>query len=309
MKAKTAGEFLAHMRREKGWTVDEAVETTRIKRKYILALEADDYKLIPGSFYVRAYIKQYSDRLGIDYGPLINYYESGQKIGEEEVLDSYTDDFKASLADFEIDEREQERERKSFHEKLKARLPLILLSGAALLILVGVFLVVFLNRPKALLPTGDKISQTSSQTSSHISSEQDNQQKTSENKDQSSTSTSKDETSKEAPKKAEQITLTGTGAAITAQVTDASNPVSIELTVADNVSSWISVTNSDLATGLILSPTNKSAQTKLTDRTTTSIITLGVVQGVSIKINGQNLDLANLTATTGTITLNITYQN
>ncbi|WEV45140.1 helix-turn-helix domain-containing protein [Streptococcaceae bacterium ESL0687] len=306
MKAKTAGEFLAYKRQEKGWTIDEAVETTRIKKKYILALEADDYSVIPGSFYVRAYIKQYSDRLGIDYGPLINYYESGQKIGEEESLDSYTDDFKASLADFELGEREQERERRGFLEGVKARLPLILLSGAALLILVGVFLVVFLNRPKTLISTDEKISQTSSQTSqSSQASAQSSESKEVTSSSSESQSTSKD---KEV-EKTEKIKVSGSGASLSAEITGATSPLTIELSVADGVTSWISVTNSDLASGLVLSPDNKSTQTKLVDKAANSLITLGVVQGVTIKINGQTLDLSALTATTGTITLKITYQN
>ncbi|ETJ34707.1 hypothetical protein Q604_UNBC10874G0001, partial [human gut metagenome] len=64
----------------------------------------------------------------------------------------------------------------------------------------------------------------------------------------------------------------------------------------------VSVTGTDLEGGATLSPENQSVSTTISPGTA-STITLGVVQGVTITIDNQQIDTSGLTSLTGTITL------
>lgn len=291
MESKTAGQILKEKRAERRWTIDDAEQATRIKKRYIIALEDDDYDDIPGDFYVRAYIKQYSDRLGTDYSPLINYYETGELIGEEDESESASE-VQLNSENIEISDQDQN----NTINNIRNHLPIILLSGTALLILIGVSAIVFFNRPKTSLPTVP-----SSSSSSTIVSKDDSQKEE-----------PKEEKKEEEPKQESKTKLeeSANGSDMQVNVTDAPNPLNIEISVSDGVESWISVTNSDQANGVVLNPSRKSVATKLSDNVTNAVITLGVVQGVSIKIDGQELDMSKLAnQTTGTVSLNINYKN
>ncbi|OFI48993.1 hypothetical protein BG261_04845 [Floricoccus tropicus] len=287
MESKTAGQILKEKRIERRWTIDDAEQATRIKKRYIIALEDDDYDDIPGDFYVRAYIKQYSDRLGTDYSPLINYYETGELIGEDDESESSLDRQLNSGNNIRVSDQDQN----SIINNIRNHLPIILLSGTALLILIGVSAIVFFNRPKIPLPTD-----TSSESSSSLVAKEET---TEEKKEE--------ETRQEAKTKLEASV---NGSDMQVKVTDAPNPLSIEILVSDGVESWISVTNSDQENGVVLNSSKKSITAKLSDKASNTVITLGVVQGVSIKIDGQKLNMTKLAnQTTGTVSLNINYKN
>ncbi|OFI47227.1 hypothetical protein BG262_00975 [Floricoccus penangensis] len=294
MESKTAGQILKEKRVERGWTIDDAEQATRIKKRYIIALEDDDYDDIPGDFYVRAYIKQYSDRLGTDYSPLINYYETGELIGDK---DESEPSFEGQLEyDNNIDNNTKvsDQDNNNPINNIRNHLPIILLSGTALLILIGVSAIVFFNRPKTSLPT------VTSSSSSLVSKEESQKEEPKEEK--------KEEKPKEEVKTKLEASVEGSDMQVKA--TNAPNPLNIEISVSNGVESWISVTNSDQENGLVLNSSKNSVTAKLSDNAPNAVITLGVVQGVSIKVDGQELDMSKLAdQMTGTVSLNINYKN
>lgn len=66
------GQQLKEARLAKGLTLDDIQEMTKIRKRYLEAIEAGDYKVLPGSFYVRAFIKTYAEAVGIDAEELLN---------------------------------------------------------------------------------------------------------------------------------------------------------------------------------------------------------------------------------------------
>ncbi|MFF2908627.1 RodZ domain-containing protein [Paenibacillus sp. NPDC057934] len=65
------GRQLKEARLQKGMSLDDVQEVTKIRKKYLEAIEAGDYKVLPGSFYVRAFIKTYAEAVGINPDELL----------------------------------------------------------------------------------------------------------------------------------------------------------------------------------------------------------------------------------------------
>ena len=52
------GKRLRSARIEKGYTLDDLQQITKIQKRYLLALEQGKFDELPGDFYVRGFIKQ-----------------------------------------------------------------------------------------------------------------------------------------------------------------------------------------------------------------------------------------------------------
>lgn len=56
--------------------VHEVEEATKIRAKYLRALENEEFNLLPGSAYVRSFIRTYADYLGLDSRALLDRYRA-----------------------------------------------------------------------------------------------------------------------------------------------------------------------------------------------------------------------------------------
>ncbi|MGE8001996.1 helix-turn-helix domain-containing protein [Lysinibacillus sp. NPDC093216] len=70
------GTRLKEARLSKGYSLDDLQEITKIQKRYLIGIEEGNYSIMPGSFYVRAFIKQYADAVGLDAEELLETYKS-----------------------------------------------------------------------------------------------------------------------------------------------------------------------------------------------------------------------------------------
>ena len=70
------GEALASARRERGLTVEEVSQATRIRGTLIRAIENDDYSLCGGAVYARGHIRSIARAVGVDPQPLIDEFDA-----------------------------------------------------------------------------------------------------------------------------------------------------------------------------------------------------------------------------------------
>lgn len=80
------GERLKEARTEKGYTLDDLQGITKIQKRYLSSIENEDFSTMPGAFYVRAFIKQYAEAVGLDADEMLSLYRhsSGATEIEEE---------------------------------------------------------------------------------------------------------------------------------------------------------------------------------------------------------------------------------
>ncbi len=59
-------EILADTRTERGYTLDQVVRSTKIKKAFLIAIENGEYEKLPSESYALGFVKNYASLLGID---------------------------------------------------------------------------------------------------------------------------------------------------------------------------------------------------------------------------------------------------
>ncbi|WP_374285704.1 helix-turn-helix domain-containing protein [Lactococcus sp.] len=288
MSIKTIGRVLKERRTELGLGLSEAEAFTKIQKLYIVALETDDYKALPGEFYVKAYLKQYSEKLGLNTDKILEAYEEGNGITVED-----KDDIQETYRFVKPSDRvepEEEEGPKDWHYYL----PIIALSGAAVAIVAAVMLAVILNNPETPNFTSSDYTYSTS-TSKKASSTQ------------SSSSTSASSTSSSSSAAAEKMDVTATGGSMNITLSNVTGAVKVVFTDKTNASVWTLVRNSDMSTaGVTVNGQNPTVTATLTTGATQSTITLGNRSNIGMTINGQEVDLTKFTNTNGPYNIYLT---
>jgi cytoskeleton protein RodZ len=72
----TVGELLREARNSRGFTLVDAERETKIRQKYLTALEEDDVSSLPGPLYVRGFLRKYAAFLGMDPDEVLHIYDA-----------------------------------------------------------------------------------------------------------------------------------------------------------------------------------------------------------------------------------------
>ncbi len=85
------GNRLKEAREAKGYGLDDLQRITKIQKRYLIGIEEGSYDAMPGKFYVRAFIKQYCEAVGLP--PEVIFEEH-----KEEIPTTYEDEIPVSLS-------------------------------------------------------------------------------------------------------------------------------------------------------------------------------------------------------------------
>lgn len=113
------GEALRKAREEKGITLRQAEEATKIRLKYLEALEREDFSQIPGRVYAIGFLRNYARYLGLDWQTLVEELKAALPPEEEE-------EYKISPSP---SEESQDRPKKGLWRWFTVLLVLLLLWG------------------------------------------------------------------------------------------------------------------------------------------------------------------------------------
>ncbi|RMC55588.1 RodZ family helix-turn-helix domain-containing protein [Lactobacillus sp. ESL0261] len=86
------GDKLRSAREAKGLSIEDIEKATKIQGRYLTAIEQNDFDKLPGDFYVRAFIRQYAQIVGLDGKKLLSeYHEDIPKAEPEEFVEDSID--------------------------------------------------------------------------------------------------------------------------------------------------------------------------------------------------------------------------
>ncbi|HEX9436276.1 MAG TPA: RodZ domain-containing protein [Candidatus Limnocylindria bacterium] len=68
------GEILRQQRERKRIPLEQAAEDTRIREKFLVALESGDHRALPGAVYTKGFLRNYADYLDLDSTELVALY-------------------------------------------------------------------------------------------------------------------------------------------------------------------------------------------------------------------------------------------
>ena len=273
MRKKTIGEVLRLSRINQGLSLEELQRATDIQISLLEALEADDFDKLPSNFYARSFLRKYAWAVELDERIILDAFDSGSMITYEEV---------------DVDEIELSGRRRT-NRKKRTLLPLFyfILFSVLILTFVSYYVWSYIQTQPGTPSTGNYslVNSTTTSTTSKLSGH-----------DQTTTSVP-------STSEANSVTISGEGDTISVAYKTSKDVAELQLSVSDTTS-WISVSDTDLVGGVTLSPNNKLAKTTISKDTPVTI-TLGVVKGVTLKIDNQEIDTSKLTSQTGWITLTL----
>ncbi|TFV11376.1 helix-turn-helix domain-containing protein [Bacillus stratosphericus] len=270
------GKRLVEAREEKGMSLEDLQTVTKIQKRYLLAIEQGNYDIIPGKFYVRAFIKQYAEAVGLNPEQLFEEFR-------KDVPSTYNDEVSDKLSNIK-----PQRELPKPASKVLELLPTILIIGGIIVVIAIIYVIVqAVNHD-----SGQKNNQAAPQQSeskyevsegSSLAKDQKKKEKASA--DDKEKSSKKDDSSKDD----ETVSLKATNTEGSTTTYEVSGADEMELKISASQASWLRVRDES---GKVLKmgelKDGESFKTDLSDLSQVDI-RLGNASGIDIKVNDETL--------------------
>ena len=285
MASINIGETLRKARIDKKISLDELQQRTKIQKRYLLAIEENDFHELPSDYYLRTFIRQYADEVKLDGNYLIDVLD-----GKDRPMPTYP----------ELETVDGLRKNKHVESptraRFKATLPMMLLGLVELAIISVVGYMTWLDHQEtAIIPENSSVQVERSDVSLSVAEKV------------SSSQPKPVESSKEPEKPKMAFTMeNNTTNAATMKVEHAEKPLKISFTGTERV--WVGVQVNGALTYQKTLEKGESETTELPADTAQAVITVGMAKYAEVKINDQALDFQpGNSLLQKNITLNIAY--
>ena len=124
------GQELQDARLERGLSLDDIQQTTKIQKRYLAAIENGQFDQLPGTFYERAFIRQYATAVGLDVAEFVQTHDLENKSVEPDLSAARIDSDNVTRTGMHHIEE-------SAVEKTRQMLPKLII-GAAVVIIIAV---------------------------------------------------------------------------------------------------------------------------------------------------------------------------
>lgn len=276
-------------------SLDELQEITKTQKRYLIAIEENDFDSMPGTFYVRAFIRQYASAVGLDGNELVEIYDG---IDEPE-------DIETTIQYETLDEsRTQLYDENSQTKRFMRSLPAVIFSLIGLAIAIVVFYITWQDRQAAPMiqpPASEIIRDSSSQASSESS-----QAPTSSSTEASSSSSSSE------PKAPTEVKFENeSGVTVNMSAVNVANPGKLEFSAVTGPC-WVGVyiaTAANNDNGYFYQETIQPGRPKSVEipaGTAQVVISLGASEYMEFKLDGQKADFNPNNAGIGPRNINLT---
>ena len=274
------GNRLKEAREARGLSLDNLQDITKIQKRYLKGIEEGNYDSIPGKFYVRAFIKQYGEAVGLDPESLFDEYKHEiPSVYEEQVVESLS--------------RSGARKSDDGVSKFLEMLPRIIIT----LVIVGIIVLAWFFIQKAVSNNDTKTAVNDKQNNEAIEyaesgspSKSEKTNKESTKKDTTEQQNDKNQEIKESEKTQNIAVVATQGNKTTYKLTNA-DKFQLNLKVINGGKSWVGIENANNQQLLNATITEEAPQTlDLTNETEIRIKT-GFAPALEIYVNDQKLDI------------------
>ncbi|MDR0691194.1 MAG: DUF4115 domain-containing protein [Streptococcaceae bacterium] len=281
-KKGTVGERLTVARLVSGLTINEIQQITKIQIRYLEAIEQDQYANLPGTFYVRAFIRQYAHAVGENADELIDIYDGK--------IEPYAPD-PEELPKIPVIKKVESQRITRHENRVKSSLPFIILGIFAYAIIAVVLYFMFAYQGiKPMIDTDnsikvDRMFESSSSKSKKHSSSSSNSSKTKESST-SSSSTGKNQ-------KIEISKVSESGNNITLLAKNISGQAEIQVKAAEGQKTWVQINDANqtaLYSGTV-EAANPFKPLKLTEGMKQFSIIIGAPANTELTINEAKVDM------------------
>lgn len=280
------GETLRKARIDKTISLDELQQRTKIQKRYLLAIEENDFQELPSDYYLRTFIRQYADEVNLDGNHLIDVLD-----GKDQPNPTYSE--LETVGELRKNKHAEDPKKIQF----RATLPMIVLGLVALAIISVVGYMTWLDHQSSAM-----ISENSSVQVERSAVSSSSVVKVSSSQPAATTETSKEP---EKPKMSIAMKKNATSAA-TMKIEHAEKPLELTFTGKERV--WVGVQVNNALIYQYTLQANESQTTELPADTAQAVITLGIAKYGEVKVNDQTLDFQPAdSATQKNVTLNIAY--
>ncbi|WHX63583.1 helix-turn-helix domain-containing protein [Peribacillus frigoritolerans] len=274
------GNRLKEAREAKGLSLEDLQELTKIQKRYLIGIEEGNYSMMPGKFYVRAFIKQYCEAVGLDSEEIFEQYKS-------EIPSVYSEELPEQLSRVQSRKTIPAGDSKVV-ELLPKILAAVLVIGAA--VLIWVLVLNYMSNPdnddKKDAKQSDAVDYNKSED---FNKEEDNaDQKQNEEKSDSSEKKNEDDTAVKDEEKEQNLAVTSSSGKNSTY--ELKNTDTFKLKVTSKGSPWVGIKNGEgklLFQGTI--EKDKSQEIDFTNEKE-AVINIGRAYETEIYVNDEKLE-------------------
>ena len=284
------GQELQKARLDKGLSLDDIQQTTKIQKRYLAAIENGQFDQLPGAFYERAFVRQYANAVGLDVADFMKNHDIATETVEPDLSGARVDADNVTRAGMH-------KVEETAADKTRQMMPKILIGVAVIAIIAVIWAVVasFAGSAKQQSKNESSVSVTTSKVSS-VSSSSESKSTTDESKKSSSKkeSSKKESSEKKDDNKVDLGTGAATGNTVTYAAVKAPADKDMTLNLKSTGASWIQVKD---AAGTVLwngtLQANGNQDVKIPALVTGISVSIGNATVTKMSLDGSDVNLMN----------------
>ncbi|RAU09065.1 DUF4115 domain-containing protein [Weissella confusa] len=284
------GQELQKARLDKGLSLDDIQQTTKIQKRYLAAIENGQFDQLPGAFYERAFVRQYANAVGLDVADFMKNHDITTETVEPDLSGARVDADNVTRAGMH-------KVEETAADKTLQMMPKILIGVAVIAIIAVIWAVVasFAGSAKQQSKNESSVSVTTSKVSS-VSSSSESKSTTDESKKSSSKkeSSKKESSEKKDDNKVDLGTGAATGNTVTYAAVKAPADKDMTLNLKSTGASWIQVKD---AAGTVLwngtLQANGNQDVKIPASVTGISVSIGNATVTKMSLDGSDVNLMN----------------
>ena len=277
------GKKLQKARQAKGYTLDDLQQITKIQKRYLIAIEDEKFDELPGDFYVRAFVKQYADTVGLDGDDLLKEYE-------DDLPKAKTAEYSDHIAQAVESRASQRKTIGNQVSRSRRYVPTIIITVVIILVLAAIW---FTAIARSHRDSSTRIDNSS------VSVSGESRKKASSSSKKVVKKTAKD-TIKLKQASRNDTSVTYTADKLTADTTLQINP-------ADRAWMQVQANNNSLLNRTLNA--NEKTSVKVNKDTTSLVITVGNARSTKLRIGNQTIDFTENGRYQNTRTVTINFGN